>query len=247
MIYAFFFSMLCFLLSCAGASTIFFVKNLSAKLEAFLHAFAGGVMIASSIFSLLIPAIEYCDELSLKAYIILPVCFLLAYVAILILDIACRNKKDSKINTFTLNLGIALHNIPEGMCVGFAFASASLLGTETAFLQAVMVSVGIGIQNFPEGSSVSFPLFSIGYKKSKAFLISALVAFVEVPAGIIAYLIGLNYVFLLPYMLTFSAGIMICVSVCDLLPESISKNKRLAQISFFVGFVFMMLLDLALG
>ena len=119
--------------------------------------------------------IEYCDELSLKAYIILPVCFLLAYVAILILDIACRNKKDSKINTFTLNLGIALHNIPEGMCVGFAFASASLLGTESAFLQAVMVSVGIGVQNFPEGSSVSFPLFSIGYKKTKAFLISSLV------------------------------------------------------------------------
>lgn len=212
-----------------------------------MHAFAGGVMVASSVFSLIIPAIEYCEELSLKAYIVLPVCFMLAYVAIKLLELKSNKNQNSNINIFTLNLGIALHNIPEGMCVGFAFASASILGTEVAFMQAVMIAVGIGIQNFPEGSSVAFPLFSIGYKKSKAFLISVLVGFIEVPAGVIAYLIGLNYVFLLPYMLTFSAGIMICVAVCDLMPESVSKNKKLAQISFFVGFVFMMLLDLALG
>lgn len=246
MLYAFLFSLLCFVISCLGAATIFFIKKININLESIMHAFAGGVMIASSIFSLIIPAIEYCNELCIKSYIILPICFMLAYLVIFILELK-NTKKTSNINTFTLNLGIALHNIPEGMCVGFAFASASVFGTHSALMSAISIAIGIGIQNFPEGSSVAYPLYSIGYSKTKAFLTSALVGFIEVPAGILAYLIGLKYVFLLPYMLAFSAGIMMSVAVCDLLPEAVSKNKKLTQLSFFLGFSLMMILDLALG
>lgn len=246
MLYAVIFSFMCFVLTSLGALVVFFVKKLNNKLEAILHSFAGGVMIASSIFSLIIPAINYCVELNLYAWFILPVCFILAGVVIWLLNFMGKTKRESKINVFTLNLGIALHNIPEGMCVGFAFASASIFATSSAFLQAVMIAVGIGIQNIPEGSSVSFPLYSSGYSKIKAFLISSLVGFLEVPAGIIAYLIGLNYVVILPYMLSFSAGIMISVAVLDLLPEAVDKNKPLANICFFVGFLLMMILDLAL-
>ncbi len=247
MIYAFIFSFMCFLLTTIGASTIFFIKSLNKKVEAFLHSFAAGVMISSSIFSLIIPAIDYCVELKICSYIILPICFLLAYFAIFLLEIKNNSDATPKINVFTLNIGIALHNIPEGMCVGFAFASASIFGQSSAFLQAVMIAVGIGVQNLPEGSSVAFPLYSSGYSKTKSFLISMLVGFIEVPAGVIAYIIGLKYVFLLPYMLTFSAGIMMSVAICDLMPEAITKNKKLAHFSFFLGFVIMMLLDLALG
>ncbi len=246
MLYAFLFSFMCFILTSFGAFTIFFVKTLNNKLEAFLHAFASGVMVASSIFSLLIPAIDYCKTLELKSFIILPVCFVLAYLAVMILNQITKND-GARINIHTLNIGIALHNIPEGMCVGFAFASASVFGGNVAFMSAIMIAVGIGIQNIPEGSSVSFPLYSYGYSKKRAFLTSVLVGFIEVPSGVIAYLLGLNFVFLLPYMLAFSAGIMISVAICDLMPEATSKHKNLAHASFFVGFILMMFLDLLLN
>lgn len=246
MIYALIFSFMCFALTSFGASTVFFVKSLNDKLIAFLHSFAGGVMVSASIFSLIIPSIDYCEQLNLKSYIILPVCFIFAYFVIHLLNLKNKQQESTKINIFTLNLGIALHNIPEGMCIGFAFASATLFNTQQAFMQAVMIAIGIGIQNIPEGSSVAFPLYSMGYSKTKSFLTSTLVGFLEVPAGIIAYLIGLNYVFILPYMLSFSAGIMLSVAICDLMPEAIDKDKKLSNIFFFVGFILMMLLDLML-
>lgn len=246
MLYAIIFSVMCAFLSCLGAVTIFFIKDLNSKLESFLHAFAGGVMVSSSIFSLIIPSIEYCVQLSLKSYIILPICFGFAYLLLLILNSTTKSSSN-KINIFSLNIGIALHNIPEGMCVGFAFASASIMGTQNAFMSAIMIALGIGIQNIPEGSSVAYPLYSSGLSKVKSFLLATIVGLIEIPAGILAYLIGLKYIVLLPYMLAFSAGVMISVAVCDLMPEAICKNKILAHTSFFIGFILMMFLDLALG
>lgn len=246
MLYVLIFSFMCFLLSTLGASTIFLVKNHNEKLETFLHSFASGVMVSSSIFSLIIPAKQYCEELNLKSWIILPICFILSYLIIFFIDLK-TNKSGSNINIYTLNLGIALHNVPEGMCVGFAFACANLFCNSSALASAIMIAVGIGIQNIPEGSSVAYPLYSMGKTKTKSFLVSVLVAFVEVPSAIIAYLIGLNYIILLPYMLAFSASIMLSVAICDLMPEAVPKNKRLAHLFFFVGFILMTLLDLALG
>ena len=247
MIYAIIFSFVCFLLSSLGASSIFFMKNINGNLEAVLHAFSGGVMVSASIFSLIVPALDYCEELKLPEFYILPICFTMAFFTTILLDHFTNKNTSSKINIYSLNVGIALHNIPEGMCVGFAFASACVFNTSASFAQAVMIAIGIGLQNIPEGSSVALPLYSLGYSKKKAFFTSALVAFVEVPAGIIAFLIGLNYVFLLPYMLSFSAGIMLIVAICNLMPEAISKNAKLANVSFFIGFLIMTILDLTLG
>lgn len=245
MIYALLFSLLCFFLSSFGAFIVFFVKNINTTTRAFLHAFSSGVMIASSIFSLIIPAIEYCNELKLQDYIILPFSFLFAFVIFFLLDKITKDDS-GKINTRLVSLGMCLHNIPEGMCVGFAFASASVLGTNVSFVSAVMISIGIGIQNIPEGMSVSFPKICEGSSKIKAFFTGTLMATVEVPASVIAYLIGLKFLFILPYMLAFSSAIMIFVSCLDLMPEAVQNNKKVALCSLFIGFVLMMTLDLAL-
>ena len=246
MLYASLFSTLCFLLSSLGASMVFFIRNISSKTQAFLHAFSSGVMIASSIFSLLIPAIEYCKELSLKDYIILPLSFVFAYLVLIVLDLLNKENNNTKINTKLVSLGMCLHNIPEGMCVGFAFASASILGTQSAFVSAVMIALGIGIQNIPEGMSVAFPKVCSGCSRLKSFFTGLLMAVVEIPAGIIAYLIGLEFIFILPYMLAFSSAIMIFVSCLDLMPEAVHNNKKIALLSLFLGFILMMTLDLAL-
>ena len=114
-------------------------------------------------------------------------------------------------------------------------------------MSACLIALGIGIQNIPEGSSVAFPLYSLGYSRKKSFATAVLVGAVEIPAGIIAYLLGLNFLFLLPYMLSFASGIMLLVAISELVPEALSKNKKVAIISFCAGFLLMMTLDLALG
>lgn len=240
------FSFICFFLSCIGAATIFFIKNFNEKVASFMYSFAAGVMIASSIFSLIVPSLEYCDTFNLKDYIVLPICFFIAFLVYWFIDKLNKNNKQ-KINVPRLCLGIALHNIPEGMCIGFAFASASVIGGTAAYMSAVMISLGIGFQNVPEGSSVSFPLNSLKYSKKTSFLISALVAFVEVPAGIIAFLIGQKYMMILPFMLALSSALMILVACSELMPEAVEKNKKISSLSFFLGLVLMMVLDLALG
>lgn len=246
MLYAILFLTIAFLLCCFGAVLIFFVKTYNSKVEAFLYSFAGGVMVASGIFSLILPASEYCIELNMKDYIIMPICFLCAFGLVFLLNIK-SDSKESKLNVTSFNLGMALHNIPEGMCIGFAFASFSHLGTHSAFMSACLIALGIGIQNIPEGSSVAFPLYSLGYSRKKSFATAVLVGAVEIPAGIIAYLLGLNFLFLLPYMLSFASGIMLLVAISELVPEALSKNKKVAIISFCAGFLLMMTLDLALG
>ena len=247
MFYAIIFSLMCFLFASLGASIIFFVKNINKNMEAILNGFASGVMMASCIFSLIIPAISYCDELNMSKLIILPICFIIGGIMFVILDIITSKKNTTNINTPMLVFGIGLHNIPEGMCVGLAFASASIINTQPALMSAIMIALGIAIQNIPEGSSVSFPLYSSGMNKKKSFFYSALVQFVEVPSAIIAYLIGTHFISIFPFMLSFSSALVMLVVMCDIFPESLSKNKRLALISMLVGFIIMMVLDLALA
>ena len=247
MLFAFLFAMLCFFLTCLGGSIVFFVKKNNEKINAFLHSFASGVMIASGIFSLIIPAISYCNDLNVLDYIILPVCFIFAGMVIYVLECFSKKTSEQNINTETVLIGIMLHNIPEGMCVGFAFSTAVVLGTGAAFASAVMIAIGIGIQNIPEGSAVSFPLYSVGKSKAKAFFSSVKVASVEVPSAIVAYLVGTNLTILLPFMLAFSGAIMIAVPCLDLMPEAVKISKKMSIVCFFAGFIIMMLLDLALS
>lgn len=243
----FLFSSLCFFLTCLGGAVVFFMNKTSDKLNVFLHAFASGVMIASGIFSLLIPAIDYCEDLNIKDYIVLPICFLLALAMFFLLEIFSKGTQANNINKKMLTIGIMLHNIPEGMCIGFAFATASVLGGHSAFISAIMIAIGIGIQNIPEGTAVSFPLYSTGASKTKAFFKSAIVGVVEVPAAIIAYLVGTKLMMLLPFMLAFSSAIMIGVACVDLMPEAVKTSKVWSISCMFAGFILMMFLDLALG
>ena len=247
MLYVFLFALLCFLCACIGASIVFFVKKGSNKMEAFLHAFASGVMIASSIFSLIIPAIRYAKELSLNIAIILPICFVIVGVLFLLLDFAAKNKSKNQVNIPMIMLGVGLHNIPEGICIGVAFASWVTIGSYASFMSAIMIAVGIAIQNIPEGSSISFPLYCKGMSKFKSFLCSAGVASIEVVSCIIAFFVGSNNVVILPFMLSFAGAVMLVVAICDLMPEASQRHKIWAFVSFILGFVLMMTLSLALG
>lgn len=241
------FSLICFFLTCLGGSIVFFCRNNNEKIYVFLNSFASGVMIASSIFSLIVPAIDYCSQLNISDYIVLPLCFLLASVIILLLEFFTKEEIGVRINKKMLTLGVMLHNIPEGMCVGLAFASAGILGGTTTFASAVMIAIGIGVQNIPEGSAVSFPIYSMGATKKHAFLISSGVGFVEIPSALIAFLVGKTMTTILPFMLAFSGAIMIAVACLDLMPEAVKANKRWSIVCMFIGFILMMTLDLALG
>ena len=248
MTYAILFSLGCFLLACFGASIVFFIKKSSNSLNVFMHAFASGIMVASSIFSIIISSLNYCHDLTMPKYLVLPICFLVAGITFFILEFKqANNQETGKINTLSLSIGFALHNIPEGMCLGFAFASFSHLGTHSALMSAIMIAVGIGVQNIPEGSSIAFPLYSKGVNKRKSFFCSISIAFVEVIACIVSFFIGSAFVYVLPFMLAFAGATMLIVAIFDLMPEAISINKTLAYVFFLLGFILMMVLSLILG
>ena len=244
MFYSVIFSLFCFALTCVGAALGFVLKSKNQKLSAIINSFSAGVMISSAIFSLIVPSLSYCEILDVKKWIVLPVCFILAYFLYYVLD--KNDETNLNINPKTTIVCMALHNIPEGMCIGFAFASTILMPSSVSIMSAVMVSVGIGIQNIPEGSSVAFPLISSGKTKKTAFLISSIVGFVEVPSAIIACAIGLNFLFIMPYMLAFASAVMIYVATIEILPDAIKSNRSLSAFGLFLGLTFMMLLDLAL-
>lgn len=246
MLYTVLLTSFCFLLAMVGAGVVFLFKK-NENTNVFLSAFSSGIMLASGVFSLIIPSIEYCAEFGIMDYIVLPVCFVLAGVMFALLEItSAKANKSSNVNTKMLAFGVLLHNIPEGMCVGFAFASVSVLGSE-ALMGAVLIALGIAIQNIPEGSAVAFSLYSNNVSKKKSFLFSLAVAFIEVPAGVAAYLIGTGLTMVLPYMLAFSGATMIIISTAELMPEAICINKKKALVWMLVGFILMMILDLALG
>ena len=151
-----------------------------------------------------------------------------------------ENNKQSVLTVFA----ISLHNIPEGMCIGVAFAGASLVGTTDAIVSAILLAVGIGIQNFPEGASVSMPLYNAGFRKTTSFYLSMLSGIVEPIFAVLGFYFTTIISSILPFFLTFSAGTMIAVSCTELLPESLKDDKKIATIGLGLGFCFMMLLDL---
>ena len=156
----------------------------------------------------------------------------------------CLNNK--KMQPIMSTVAISLHNIPEGLCIGVAFAGASLVGSHQAMLGAFMLSLGIGFQNFPEGTSVSMPLYNAGFSKGKSFVFAMLSGVVEPIFAIMGYFFTDIILSMLPFLLTFAAGTMIAVSCIELLPESLDNNKNIATIGLGIGFCLMMLLDLLL-
>lgn len=242
-----------------GSAMVFFMKNqLNRKLEKLLLGFAAGVMIAASVWSLLIPSIDMAAEQEKIAWLPAAAGFLLGMAFLLFLDsiiphlhmdssepegIRSKMKK-----TTMLVFAVTLHNIPEGMAVGVTFAGALLGDSQITMAGAMTLALGIAIQNFPEGAIISMPLRSEGATKTRAFVYGTLSGLVEPVGAVITIILANMIVPLLPYFLAFAAGAMIYVVVEELIPESQSgEHSNISTVGVAAGFVIMMVLDVALG
>ena len=242
-----------------GAGTVFFLKDkMNDHLQKLLLGFASGVMVAASIWSLIVPALEDSEPMGKLAFIPAAVGIVLGMGFLFILDKVIPHLHPtgtvqegpvSKLHRTTmLVLAVTLHNIPEGMAVGVV-AAAMASGEVNMTLQAAMaLSIGIAIQNFPEGSIISLPLKTAGGSKLKSFWYGTLSGIVEPIAGILTILLSRLVISILPYLLAFAAGAMLYVVVEELIPEaSEGEHSNHCTIGFGIGFVMMMILDVALG
>ena len=248
-----------FLGTVLGSAMVFFMKKeMDAKLGKLLLGFASGVMIAASVWSLLIPAIEMSEEQGKWSWLPATAGFLLGMGFLLLLDSLVphlhidsekpEGMKSGFRKTTMLVLAVTLHNLPEGMAVGVTFAGAMLAGTGITMAGALALAVGIAIQNFPEGAIISMPLRSAGASKGKAFLYGVLSGIVEPVGSIITILLAAQVVPILPYLLAFAAGAMIYVVVEELIPEAqAGEHTNIGTIGVAIGFALMMVLDIALG
>ena len=240
-----------------GSAMVFFMRNkLSKKVEKLLLGFASGVMIAASIWSLIIPSIEMAESQNIIPWVPAVVGFVLGILFLLIIDCTVPHLEHGKEkgikaklkNTTMMVLAVTLHNIPEGMAVGVVFAGI-LSGTSNVTLAAAYaLAIGIAIQNFPEGAIISMPLKSEGMPKKKAFIYGVLSGIVEPIAALVTLLLTSFITPLLPYLLAFAAGAMIYVVVDELIPESQKGElSNLGTIGVTIGFLIMMVLDVTLG
>lgn len=244
--------------TCLGSFMVFFMKEkISDKLEKVLLGFAAGVMVAASVWSLLIPSLELAGE-SKISWVPAAVGFMLGIVFLLLIDCFVphlhlesdkpEGVKSKLQKSSMLLLAVTIHNIPEGMAVGVAFAGVFSGNTNMSLMGAVALAVGISIQNFPEGAIISMPLKETGISKGRAFIYGSLSGAVEPVAALITIALTAYIVPVLPYILSFAAGAMIYVVVEELVPESQNgEHTNIGTIGFALGFVLMMILDVALG
>ena len=233
-------------------------KSLSTVVQRSLTGFAAGVMVAASIWSLLLPALEQSETMGKWSFIPAVVGFWIGILFLLLLDHIiphlhmnsekAEGPKSNLQKTTMLVLAVTLHNIPEGMAVGVVCAGWYIGNSQITAMGALVLAIGIAIQNFPEGAIISMPLRAQGMKKSKAFKYGVLSGIVE-PIGAILTILAAGFVVpILPYLLSFAAGAMIYVVVEELIPEmSEGEHSNIGTIMFAVGFSIMMILDVALG
>lgn len=235
-----------FLLTTLGAACVFFFSKPSVTLNKITIGAASGIMLSASIWSLLLPSIENARA-SWGSLSVIPVCagFLLGGVFMIVLDLVSKKfvSADHQ-RPFKLFTAITIHNIPEGMSVGFAIGTAAAL--KSAYLSPFMLALGIALQNFPEGLATALPLQK-HFKSKKAFLFGALSGIVEPIFAVAGFFLAKSITALLPWLLAFSAGSMIYVIVEELMPElHEGKNSSVGTWAFIFGFIFMMILDLCL-
>ncbi len=248
-----------FLGTSLGAACVFFMKNsMSISVQRAMTGFAAGVMLAASIWSLIMPAINQSEHMGKLSFIPAVVGFWIGILFLLLLDHviphlhmnsnAPEGPKSKLPKSTMLILAVTLHNIPEGMAVGVVFAGYLADNVAISLAGAFALSIGIAIQNFPEGAIISMPLKSGGMKKSKAFYYGVLSGVVEPIGAILSILVADLIVPALPYFLSFAAGAMIYVVVEELIPEmSEGEHSNIGTMFFAVGFSIMMILDVALG
>lgn len=234
-----------------GAALVLFVKRLRPTLMDALLGFGAGVMLASAFFSLLAPSIDMALELGQTPWLVACLGFLLGGALLMAGDLLLPHMQrlpDARRRSRMLMTSITLHNIPEGLAVGVAFGALSYHATEAAILSAWMLAVGIGLQNFPEGAAVSLPLRREDATRLHAFNMGQMSAVVEPAAGLLGALLAVSIRTALPFLLSFAAGAMIAVVVAELIPESQrNPKKNLITAATMIGFIVMMLLDVALA
>ena len=251
--------MIPFLGTALGAACVFFMKkSLGDLVQRALAGFAAGVMVAASIWSLLIPAIEQSEGMGKLSFLPAFIGFWVGVLFLLLLDHLiphlhvgseqAEGPKSKLGRTTMMMLAVTLHNIPEGMAVGVVYAGFLSGNTQITAASALVLSLGIAIQNFPEGAIISMPLRAEGKRKDRAFLGGVLSGVVE-PIGAVLTLLAAQFVIpALPYLLSFAAGAMLYVVVEELIPEmSQGRHSNLGTVFFAVGFSMMMVLDVALG
>jgi ZIP family zinc transporter len=248
-----------FLGTVLGSACVFFMKKgLKDNVQRALTGFAAGVMVAASIWSLIIPAMEQSEAMGTWSFVPAAVGFWLGILFLLILDHAvphlhqkaqkAEGPKTTLNRSVMLTLAVTLHNIPEGMAVGVVYAGLLAQNAQISIAGAFALSLGIAIQNFPEGAILSLPLHSSGMKKGKAFMYGALSGAVEPAAAFITILASAWIIPALPYLLSFAAGAMVYVVIEELIPEmSQGEHSNIGVIAFAAGFTLMMALDVALG
>ena len=248
-----------FLGTTLGSATVFLMKDkMNKKVQKLLLGFASGVMMAASIWSLIIPAINMAEEQGKISWIPAAIGFLLGIAFLLVLDsiiphLHLESKKPEGIksklkNSTMMVLAVTLHNIPEGMAVGVVLAGVLAQNAGITLAGAIALSIGIAIQNFPEGAIISMPLRNEGVSRSKAFLYGTLSGIVEPIGAILTILLTSVVVPMLPYLLSFASGAMIYVVVEELIPEAQEgEHSNIGTIGVAIGFVVMMILDVAFG
>ena len=247
-----------------GAALVFFFKNINRNIFNLMLGFAAGVMIAASFWSLLEPAIEMADHQGAVSWLVVAIGFGLGGIFLYIADktvphmhFGFNHLKEGIPTKLKRNIllvfSITLHNIPEGLAVGVAFGAIQYVTGDitAATLSAIGLAIGIGIQNFPEGAAVSIPLRQEGVSRRKAFMYGQLSGIVEPISAVLGALLITYVSAILPYALAFAAGAMIYVVVEELIPEAqqkqTPKGAHFATFGVMVGFIVMMMLDVALG
>lgn len=251
MLYSIFGILIPFIGTSLGSGFVFFLrKNMNQKFQKLTVGFAAGVMIAASVWSLIIPSVEMAEKQGKISWIPATIGLILGVLFLLLInklaDDIQKKKNSKKLNM--LLFSVTLHNIPEGMAVGVCFAGFLAGNVGIGLIEAMLLSIGIAIQNIPEGAIISMPLKVQGMSKSKAFVYGVLSGIVEPIAAVITMLLINIIVPILPYLLSFAAGAMIFVVVEELIPEMHEgKKSELGIIGLTIGFAIMMILDIALG
>ena len=248
-----------FFMTSLGAGLVFFIKTkFNENMNRIFLGFAAGVMIAASVWSLLIPAIESAENLNMIAWIPAAVGFLLGGLFLLLVDRLLphlhinedkpEGLKSQLDKTTMLVFAIALHNAPEGLAVGLAFGFALKTGDPTLLASALGLAIGIGIQNLPEGAAVSIPLIGTNTSKKKAFFLGSLSGFIEPIFAGLGLILASQLAGIMPWFLSFAAGAMIYVVVEELIPEAqLNSRAHIGTFSVIFGFIIMMILDVAFG
>ena len=248
-----------FLGTMLGSSLVFFMKDkINIKLQKLLLGFAAGVMIAASVWSLIIPSIDMSEKQGIISWLPAAIGFILGIGFLLLLDsiiphLHLNSKKPEGIksklkNEIMLVLAVTLHNIPEGMAEGIILVGMLVPDSGITVASSLVLAIGLSIQNFPEGAIISMPLRDEGLSKTKAFIYGTLSGIVEPIGAILTILLTTSIVPILPYLLAFAAGAMVYVVVEELIPEAQEGNhSNIGTIGFAIGFVIMMVLDIAFG